>query len=391
MRAQGVEMSIVSLHGGEKSFEGMPVMRFSKWRLLSLVWRLPLLLATRRGELNRIRRAVFSKPPFWLSFWENLLGLGAAIVDEKRIRLEKADVIHCAWASAPAAYGWMASNLTGVPFTTGAHAYDVFEHGGDWMLAEKLNAALLVHTSTAAAEAKIEEIVSKDRIRMIHRGLNVLPDPLEVREQIGKLRIVCVARLVEKKGFPYQFTVYAALKKRGVAFEAMIMGEGPLRDWMEDELERLDLKDEVALLGRVSQEEVMERLQWADVLLHTGIVAKSGDRDGLPNVVPEAMASGVVVIGSPVSGVVEAVEDGENGFLADVEDAELWVERCLQVRDDFGLRAKLARNARDWVEGNFVAEKNTGRLLEELKKALEGDRRCSERSDKTGRKVNRTR
>ncbi len=366
----GVEVEIISLHAGSSDFEGHPVKCFSKWSLLRLFYLLPRMLL-RRAEpiLEIVREMNVRQPASALNLFENLLGFGAAIVCEKRIRDFKPDIVHCVWASAPAAFGMFAEALVGSRFSTGAHAYDIFEYGGDWLLEVKLNRAALVHVSTDVASKRIAGLCARDKVKLIRRGLNSLPSKRVPREECLKLRIVCVARLVEKKGFPFQLEIYRRMKAAGLQFEAKIIGDGPMEGDILSWVSELGLEENISLSGRLSEGEVLEELAWADLLFHTGIVAASGDRDGLPNVVPEAMASGAVVMGSPVSGVVEAIEDGVTGFLCAPWKPDDWVRRCFEVRDDADLRSRLSSNARDWVEREFVADKNTGYLLECLEVA----------------------
>ncbi|MBK1875436.1 glycosyltransferase [Pelagicoccus mobilis] len=369
----GVELEIVSLHGGKDDFEGHPVRMFSKLELFRLFYLLPW-AAWRKGAklLEIVQEFNVRKPASFLNMAENLLGFGAAIVMEKRIRRLSPDLVHCVWASAPAAFGMMAEALTGCRFSTGAHAYDIFEYGGDWLLRMKLRRAALVHVSTDVARNRIRSLCEEEKVKLIRRGLSALPKLRTPREVCECLQIVCVARLVEKKGFPYQLEIYRQLKAAGIAFEARIIGDGPMEEEIRGWVGELGLADCVSLMGRLSEREVLDELQKTDLLFHTGVVAASGDRDGLPNVVPEAMASGAVVMGSPVSGVVEAIEDGVTGFLCPPWEPERWVERCEALQRDFQLRLRLSLAAREWVEREFVADKNTGYLLECLERARGG-------------------
>lgn len=365
MIALGVDLHIVSLHGGEEEFEGLPVRRFEKWELLSLVYLLPFHLLVGRRQLRPIIDAMFSRRPrYVLNFWENLLGFGASIALLGESKSIRPDVVHCVWGSAPASFGWLSSCLIGRPFTMGAHAYDVFEHGGDWLLKEKVRNAQLVHCSTRSAADQVRSYGIEGNIRIIYRGLNRLPKFAPLRASRSQLRIVCIARLVEKKGFPWQLKIYRALKEAGVAFAARIVGEGPLREEIEAGIELEGLGDSVALLGQLSQAEALQELAYADVLFHTGVVASSGDRDGLPNVIPEAMASGTIVVASPVSGVVEAIESEVTGLIRSPEDTMGWVEACRSIREDNEFVKSLRKQARVWVERHFVAAKNTACLIE---------------------------
>lgn len=371
MLKAGVEMEIISLHGGEDSFDGHPVFKFNKWTLLRLFLLLPWAFLRRGERLMPIMREMnFRCPPSFLNLFENLLGIGAAFVMEERIRKFSPEVVHCVWAGAPAAFGRVVNALTSIPFTSGAHAYDIFEGDGDWLLEEKLEKASLIHVSTDVAKERIRCICDPAKVKRIRRGLNELPSYRSPREEWSELRIVCVARLVEKKGFPYQLKIYKELQRAGVPFFAKIIGDGPLEEEIAASINRLGLEECVQLTGRLSQEAVQQELKWADLLFHTGVVAASGDRDGLPNVVPEAMASGAVVLGSPVSGVVEAVEDGVTGYLCEPWVSEQWLQRCCELRNSYEIRTAISSAARAWVEREFIADRNTGRLLECLRDSI---------------------
>lgn len=367
MKAAGVELLIVSLHRGDDMFEGVDIRRLEKWELFAVLYLLPYRLITRWRGVRSIFAAMFSsRPRHGLNFWENLLGFGAALVLEKEVRAFEADVAHCVWGSSPAAFGWMSKALTGAPFSMGAHAYDVFEFGGDWLLKQKCEQAALIHCSTHAAAEGVRYVAKTSKLVVIHRGLNALPDFKALRKERSVVEIISIARLVEKKGFPYQLEIYRALRDAGVAFRARIVGDGPLKMWIQQRVETLGLSGQVSLLGRLSQEETLAVLADSDVLFHTGVIAASGDRDGLPNVIPEAMATGVLVVASPVSGVVEAIEHGVTGCLAAVEEPECWVRYVKQLQCDDLYAERLRRNGRAWVEGFFIADINTGNLLKEI-------------------------
>ncbi len=115
-------------------------------------------------------------------------------------------------------------------------------------------------------------------------------------------------------------------------FRARIVGDGPLRAKLEKLAGHLGVADRVTFAGQVPSHEVWGHLDWADVLLHTGVVAPSGDRDGLPNVIAEAMAAGVPVVTSPTAGTTEAVKDGVTGVVLPVDRPEAWVACAAPAR-----------------------------------------------------------
>ena len=126
--------------------------------------------------------------------------------------------------------------------------------------------------------------------------------------------------------------------------------------------------------GERTPAEVEAAYGWADVFWHTGIVDSQGDRDGLPNVVPEAMAHGLPVISSAAGGAAEAVRDGDTGLIVDPADPAALADAVERLADDAPLRQRLGRSGRAWVEENFLAEVNTRRLVRAFAEAC-GERR----------------
>lgn len=371
MQRLGVRLRIYSFIGGGGDFRGIPVQRFSLWRLVELLWMLPWIAVTRWDVFGVILRGLFTrKAPCWLNFWENMLGAGFAGLNYRAFRADPPDLIHAAWGGAPATAAWMLGRFNGHRYSAAAHAYDLYEHGGDWWLDEKLAEALFVHTSTEMGRASlIGRGVPPARVHTIRRGLDVLPTLKPLRLERRPLRIVCVARLVEKKGLPQQLAIYAALVRAGLSFEVRVVGEGPMRAVLEREIVRLGLAASVSLLGHLDQSGVWAQFAWADVLVHTGVVAASGDRDGLPNVIPEAMSAGVVVVTSPAAATTEAITQGVTGLVAEVNDPDAWVDALSRCAIDDALAERLRTHARRWVEDNFDAHRNAARLHALLEKA----------------------
>ncbi len=372
MRGHGLQMRLYSLWGGGTTFRGLPVTRFNKWRLLTLFWLIPY-EAWRRPEVLRqlLRGLVTRRPPSFLNFWENMLGAGFSCVVAREFRRNPPALIHATWAGAPATAAWLLWRIDGHRFSAAAHAYDLYRHGGDWWLREKLECAAFVHTSTEMGRAELEERgLAPDKIACIRRGLERLPALKPLRAVRTPLHLVCVARLVEKKGLDHQLRVYAALRAAGVAFEARIIGEGPLRAELERLAARLGVAGSVTFCGHLPHHEVLGQLAWADVLLHTGVIAPSGDRDGLPNVIPEAMSAGVLVVTSPEAATTEAVTDGVTGLVAPAMAPEAWVAALRRLAAEDALAEALRTAAHRWVEENFDARKNAGRLLARFEAAI---------------------
>jgi glycosyltransferase involved in cell wall biosynthesis len=374
LQAKGLNLKLYSLWGGGGDFNGLPVRSFPKWRLLGVfLWIIPWNCVRRPRLIRDLFEGVVTRAaPSWLNFWENMLGAGFAGSYARELAKDPPALVHGAWAGAPATAGWVLWRMFGWRYSTGAHAYDIYEHGGDWWLREKLQHARFVHTSTDMGRRElIDRGVPPEQIVCIRRGLETFPAFKPLRTGRRPLRLLCIARLVEKKGLDHQLRIYAALKAAGLPFEARIVGGGPLHGALVAAAEKLGVAGDVKFLGQQPQPEVWAQLAWADVLLHTGVVAASGDRDGLPNVIPEAMAAGVLVVTSPVSATTEAISQERTGLVADVDLPLAWVVALRRLGEDDRLAETLRTGARRWVEENYDAHKNTARLVECFERAMQ--------------------
>ena len=376
MRAHGVNVRLYSLWGGLISFRGLPVTRFNKWRLLTLFWMIPYEGWRRPEVLKQVLHGLFTRrPPSWINFWENMLGAGFACLFAGSFRKNPPALIHAAWGGAPATAAWLLWRLDGHRFSAAAHAYDIYEHGGDWWLNDKLAHAAFIHTSTEMGRAAlVARGIAADKIIPIRRGLDRLPKMKRLRSSREPLHLISVARVVEKKGLDHQLRIYAALRAASVPFQARIVGDGPLRPALEKMAGLLGIAADLTFCGHLPQHEVWEQFAWADVLLHTGVIAPSGDRDGLPNVIPEAMSCGVLVVTSPTAGTTEAITDGVSGIVVPEDAPARWVAALRQLASDDVVAEKFRAAARRWVEENFDAHKNAARLLQQFEATIASPR-----------------
>lgn len=338
---------------------------FSPWSLLSLFVYLPYWLWRRPRALLRFAGALAgSSFRSAENLGENLLGIGFALVRARGLA-RRFDHFHAVWASAPGAAAWALHELTDLPYSLSGHAYDLFENGGDALLSAKIPDAAFLRSSTRRGCRRWEALGADSRkVLLIRRGLPQLPPFPEGRPHAECPCLLGVGRMVEKMGFSYFLRILAALRDEGVAFRARLIGEGPLRQQLENEARRLGLAGQVVFTGALPYAEVEKAFAIADLFFFTGRVDRRGDRAGFPNVVGEAMAWGVPVAATPTGAVGEGVGHGETGILLPPENADI---AAAQVRDfllDPALSAKCRRAARRWVEENFDARRNLRRLRE---------------------------
>ncbi len=363
---------------GEGSFqltgvEGVPVDTFRWWEAASLIIALPRELlrdpALLRDGWHLYRRYRPTNPEnFWSTVWAAIF----AVCRANRIRRQKPDIIHGVWATGPATAAAILGRLCGVPFSFGGHAYDIYRHGGDAFLEPKLGRTRFVHTTTDAAANYLRDRAHGAPVKIVlaRRGLERLPPkPARDSTTARPIRLLSVGRLVPKKGHVHQLAACALLKSWGVPFVARIVGDGPLQNELQRQIVRDGLHDCVSLTGPLTPPQVDEQYQWADIFWHTGIVDAEGDRDGIPNVIPEAFARCLPVISSRTAGPMEAVTHDITGLLAEPSNPAELATAVKRLVADVKLREQLADNGRRWVENNFLISTNAAILARAFREA----------------------
>jgi glycosyltransferase involved in cell wall biosynthesis len=366
MNTLNVNLDIYSLWGGEREFEGLQVQLFPKYWMISLLWYLPYWIFKKPAACKRyLHKIISARKPSMLNLGETIIGITFALIYAKKILQQEPDLLHAAWATIPATAAQLLRELTGIPFTLGAHAFDVFRDGGDCLLESKLQDAACIITSSYSTWNRLAERgAPPEKTRVIRRGMDTIPPLSPMRSPRNCLRILCVAQLVGKKGYFEQLLIYRQLLRENMEFEVRIVGGGPLAAAINKRVAALGLADHVQLLGPLPYSRIAEQYAWADVMIYTGKIAPDQNRDGLPNVIPEAMAYGVPVVSSSIAGVPEVIEDGINGIIINGFESSKWHAALTSLKHDDLLYEKLRNQARKWVEANFDAQVNTRQIVE---------------------------
>jgi glycosyltransferase involved in cell wall biosynthesis len=171
-----------------------------------------------------------------------------------------------------------------------------------------------------------------------------------------------VGRLVEKKGFDTLVEACAVLRRAGIPFEATIAGpDGPHGEAVRKRIARHGLGDAIHVAGPMSQEQLFDEYARADAFcLPCRIVGT--DRDGIPNVLVEAMACGTPVISTNISGIPELVSDAVNGLLVPPDDPVALADALRRLHDDRELARRLGASARATVLTRFDGDRFAERL-----------------------------
>jgi glycosyltransferase involved in cell wall biosynthesis len=168
--------------------------------------------------------------------------------------------------------------------------------------------------------------------------------------------------LVGKKGHKYLIDACAQLADKGHKFHCSIVGNGPLHNTLQAHINECGLQDCVSLLGAKTQAEINNLYRDSDIFALPCVVTEQGDRDGMPNVLLEAMAMQLPVVTTPVTGIPELVVDGENGFLVSEQAVDALTRAIEQLINDKALRRVLGQHGRQTVLAGFDIHQTAAQL-----------------------------
>jgi colanic acid/amylovoran biosynthesis glycosyltransferase len=282
-----------------------------------------------------------------------------AAAHARTVRERGVEHVHAHYATWPALAAWLCRRLAGTPYSITAHAHDIFVDQS--MLSRKLADASFTVTISEHNRRFLSAYGDPDRIEVIHAGID--PAAYEFRPRAvpaeGPVRALCVASLQEYKGHRVLLDALAGAPELE-RVELDLVGAGVLRDELERRVRELGLSQRVRFAGSAPEETVRELLGRADLLVLPSIVARNGQMEGLPVVLMEALASGVPVVATRLSGVPELIDDERTGLLAtpgDPADLRGALERLVGGRFEPDLAA-----GRALVERSFDVAESAARL-----------------------------
>ena len=269
--------------------------------------------------------------------------------------------LHAHFAHGTTTVTWLASTITGLPFSFTGHAKDIYtdDLNPAGLLRRKIDAASFVVTCTEANRRHLVALGSTTPVHVVYHGLNADFESLVAaggdRVLPHRLRLLAVGRLVRKKGLDTFVEACALLRDRDVDFDAVIAGErGDHEAEVRARVAALRL-DTVSFVGALTQAELFDQYQQASVFVLPCRVLEDGDRDGIPNVLMEAMACGVPVVTTGVSGIPELVRDGENGLVVHPDRPEDLADALHRLVKDPDLARDIGACGRRTVSARFDA------------------------------------
>jgi colanic acid/amylovoran biosynthesis glycosyltransferase len=295
----------------------------------------------------------------------DFLRLHQAVYVGQRLRDLGIRHVHAHFAGLAARTAFWIEKFFGIHFSFTAHANDIFaprqfEIGLDQLV--DLARAVVTETDYAANFLKERFPASANRIHRIYNGLDFARFKRADFSSSPPL-ILAIGRLIEKKGFRDLIGACHILKEQGTPFSCEIIGEGPLEEQLQRQIEEFTLASEIGLLGPKTQDEIAKHLANGTVFVLPSVRDALGGMDNLPTVIMEAMASGLPVISTPIGGIPEMIVENKTGFLVSPGNPDALARAIEGVIVDLPLARQLGEEGRKRAEELFSIEENARALV----------------------------
>ena len=294
--------------------------------------------------LNKIRK----RGLHWKTYYK-ILGLIGDKIEirkaKKFLRKHKVKVILSEYLDL--SLPWLSiANELGIPFYAHAHGYDISVRLQDpfWRCQYlKLNDATgLITPSQYSCHKLIELGIDEKKIKVIPCGIKV-PSQARVPPENEIIRCLAVGRMVQKKSPLSTLKGFHNALKNCPNLHLDYVGDGPLLSEVKKYVDDFDLNDKVTLYGAQSNNQVQALMKKSDIFLqHSVTDPETGDQEGLPVAILEAMSNALPIVSTRHAGIPEAVEDGKNGFLVDEYDTSMMTTKIIELAKDNTLRRKMA-------------------------------------------------
>jgi len=286
----------------------------------------------------------------------------------QKAKLKDVNHIHAHWATYPALSAMILSRLSNVPYTFTAHAHDIYLD--KLMLKEKIESAKRVLTISDFNKKYLIGIygqTAEEKVNVVRCGIDVNTFIFNGFPQKNNRvkTIIAVGRLCNIKGFEYLIeAMHILIDETGNKnLHCVIVGEGQNRNKLAKLINRFRLNDFVELPGAFSQEKLQKLLKEGDVFILPSIVTDNGNKDGIPVVLMEAMATGIPVVTTDVSGLPEIAIDTKTALGVPPRDAKGLAAAIERVLKDKELASQLREDARKLVEERYNIRTNASELV----------------------------
>lgn len=372
LRNQGVDVYVYTMYGkalkgcshAMRSFAG-PIRRMGSRALFAILAAFfRNMRKNPRSTWGLMRQCLFRRMRNIESQGENTWCFLAGFLLSELILRDEIELVHSAWANGPATAAWVASRLTGIPFAFTGRAGDIYPPDG--LLAEKISDAAFVRANNLANVKWLSSFCQpgqEGKVSLVYNGLTLpAASGCPARQKPARHRVLAIGRFARTKGFPYLLTAIARLKRENFPIELTLVGDGSWRGRLERLRKRLGLEDCVRMPGFVPNDELNKFMAEHALLVVPSVIHSNGDRDGIPNVIMEALSRGLPVVATDVCGISEVIRDGETGYLVPQRNAAALARAIRRMLDNWPRAAAMGAAGCRLVKQMFDPERNVGQL-----------------------------
>ena len=322
---------------------------------------------------------------WWPTVWQLTLAAGPHPVEMAKTKLhvfeavawgeqlerEGCRLVHVQFADSAATYACAAHRVFGIPYTVAVHAHDIFMRRFPRALSRRrIGEAVGIRVISDFNRRWLDEKlgIAPDRCEVIRCGVDPAAFTASGPSADEPPLLLAVGRLVDYKGFGFLLRACRTLRDGGLAFRCRVIGSGPEEADLRRQLDQLDLHDTVELAGVVDHADMAGEFARAAAFVLPCVVGAGGEMDGIPVAMMEAMARGLPVVSTRLTGIPELVHDDENGLLVDPGDADALAAALARLLGDGGLRSRLGAAARETVVREYDLDANTAQLAAMLRR-----------------------
>ncbi len=314
---------------------------------------------TTMGVYEKLRAVYHCNP--WVYLAKSLSMIPYALVLAESFQRDRIGHVHAHWATYPATVAWLVKRWSGIPYSFTAHAYDI--HMIQKMLPTKIEEATFVVTCAQANRSFLARLCptpASDRVYVNYHGTDLerfAPSPAKADD--GRFHIVSCGSLEEYKGFHYLLDAVALLAANDIDAVCHLVGDGPQRRVLESKARELGIEGRVEFHGFVDQQVLAGIYGSAHVFAMPSILlGKYGKQDVIPNVLAEAMACGLPVIGTNIAGIPELIQHQRTGLLVPQRDAQALADALSGLYADRDAAARMAQAGREKIQTIWDRDKN---------------------------------
>ena len=308
------------------------------------VWN--LFVNTRKKSKNRLskKRKLFC---FYGALW---------IIKDLKIGISNNNYhIHSQFIDFIVEIAYNIHQLAGIEYSISSHAKDIYTTPKEDLI-RYMESAKKIKTCTDYNKNYLQSLSeNKLQIERIYHGIDC--EFFSKKNLQSNIRLITVARFVEKKGYKYILEALAILKNKYPNFIYTIIGHGILYDDIQKLINSMNLQKNIQIIQFATQEVIRDYLSLSDIFLNASIITENGDRDGIPNSIAEAMAMEIPVVGTSVSGITELIKHKVTGYLAESNNSESLYKGIIFYLENKDDRVRIVENAYAFISDNFYSKK----------------------------------